>query len=163
MRCLFFLRALCVAEREGKRKEIADTRGALGCSAEATSGPIRGSLAASECVSIPSASPSPASAFPASCPEAAPSPGSTAQGGRRPGRLTHPPWGAPLASGAGAASLVLLCREETSFSPDGGEACPGEEDSVPAGMTPTQPQLCLTRKGDVHVLTASVHASVSAR
>lgn len=60
------MRALRVPEREGKRKEIADTRGALGCSAEAASGPIRGSLAASECVSISSASRSPASAFPAS-------------------------------------------------------------------------------------------------
>lgn len=106
-------------ERGEEKRNSGHSRGPWMLCRGCLRGPIRGSLAASKCVSISSASPSPASAFPASASrhtivlEAAPSTGSTAQGGRRPRRLTHPPWGAPLASWAGAASLVLPCREET--------------------------------------------------
>lgn len=112
-RRLFFLWAHYIPATEGKRKEIPDTRGALGCSAEAASGDqSRGLWVPANVFPFRWTPPSRASALPASafCPGS-----STVSRLHRPRwEAAQTPytssWEAPPASWAGAASLLLPCK-----------------------------------------------------
>lgn len=140
-RRLFFLWAHYIPATEGKRKEIPDTRGALGCSAEAASGDqSRGLWVPANVFPFrwtPLLAPQPYQP-PRSVQEAAPSPGSTAQGGRQPRRLTHPPGRLLRRPGLGRPLSCFRVRGRPSPPQMEEGRARDEEDSAPVLESPRE-------------------------